>query len=150
ELRQAYADTGVVHIVSISGSHTAMLFLVVTWLFFWLRRPGLQWIKYAAGVALVWVYVLVAGAPPSALRSAVMFTVFALSFMTERGQQPLNTLLMAAFVLLMANPMFLFAIGFQLSFTAVLSLILFYQPIYRLWPQRTLLGRRLWQLTAGS
>ena len=106
--------------------------------------------KYAVGVALVWLYVLVAGAPPSALRSAVMFTLFALSFMTEREQQPLNTLLMAAFVLLLANPMFLFAIGFQLSFTAVLSLILFYQPIYRLWPQRYWLPRKLWQLTAGS
>lgn len=150
ELRQAYADTGVVHIVSISGSHTAMLFLVVTWLFFWLRRPRWQWLKYAVGVALVWTYVLVAGAPPSALRSAVMFTVFALSFMAGQQQQPLNTLLMAAFVLLLTNPMFLFAIGFQLSFTAVLSLIIFYHPVYRLWPQQTWIGRRLWQLTAGS
>lgn len=150
ELRQAYADTGVVHIVSISGSHTAMLFIVVTWLFFWLRKAQYQWLKYAAAVALVWIYVLVAGAPPSALRSAVMFTVFALSFMAGQEQQPLNTLLLAAFVLLLANPLFLFAIGFQLSFVAVLSLILFYRPIVRLWPQKSCLMRKIWQLTAGS
>jgi|GEM_PF-429850 len=150
ELRQAYADTGVVHIVSISGSHTAVLFMVVTWLFFWLRKARYQWIKYACGVGIVWLYVLVAGAPPSALRSAVMFSVFALSFMLEREQHPINTLLMAAFVLLVYNPMYLFAIGFQLSFVAVLSLILFYQPIVNLWPQHTFLGRKLWQLTAAS
>ena len=152
ELRQAYSDTGVVHIVSISGSHTAMIFLVVTALFFWLRRPRWQWVKYVVGIGVVWVYVLMAGAPPSALRSAVMFSVFAMGLIIGRQRHPLNTLLMAAFALLLAEPNYLFAVGFQLSFTAVLSLILFYEPIARLWPWAYTLpyGRKVWKVMAGS
>ena len=58
ELRQAYAQTGVVHIVSISGTHVSVLYLVVTGVLFWIKGRRGSWIKYAAGLLLVWLYVL--------------------------------------------------------------------------------------------
>lgn len=149
-LRQAYADTGVIHIVSISGSHVAVLFLVVTSLLFWLKGTAGKWIRYAVGLAFIWLYVLMAGAPPSAVRAAVMFSIVAVSITVARQSYPLNTLLAAAFILLCANPYWLFAVGFQLSFCAVLSLLLFYQPVYRLWSPPTRIGRWLWQAVAAS
>src|SRR5690606_13919369 len=95
-------------------------------------------------------YVLIAGAPPSAIRSAVMFSVLALSAIYERESQPLNTLCAAAFVLLVGEPAWLFSVGFLLSFAGVLSLVLFYMPIYPLWPQTSLAGRALWQAVSAS
>ena len=150
ELRQAYSETGVIHIVSISGSHVAVLFLLVTGLLFWIRGRHGAWIKYSVGVALVWLYVLMAGAPPSALRSAIMFTIIALGIVVNREGQALNTVFGAAFILLLGEPAWLFSVGFQLSFGAVLSILLFYRPIYSLWPQSNWLGRKAWQAVSAS
>jgi len=145
DLRQAYSQTGIIHIVSISGSHVAMMFVLVSSLLFWLRGKQATWIKYVLGLAVVWLYVLVAGAPPSAVRSAVMFSFVALGVVSGREGQALNTLFAAAFILLVGQPQWLFAIGFQLSFLAVFSILLFYKPLYRLWPQSNRLSRLLWQ-----
>jgi len=150
ELREAYSQTGVIHIVSISGAHVAVLFLVVTGLLFWIKGTHGRWIKYAVGVSLVWLYVLMAGAPPSALRSAVMFTVIALSVISGREGQALNTVIAAAAILLLGSPQWLFSVGFQLSFGAVLSILIFYKPIYGLLPQTTWLGRIAWQAVSAS
>ena len=152
ELRQAYSQTGVIHIVSISGSHVAVLFLVVTGVFFWLKGKRGAWVKAITGVALVWLYVLVAGAPPSALRSALMFTVIALAGVSGQEGNSLNTLACAAFALLVVEPAWLFSVGYQLSFGAVLSMLLFYSPIYRLWywPKRHWFTRWLWAASSAS
>ena len=150
DLRQTYADTGVIHIVSISGSHVGILFLIITSLLFWIKGRKGEWIKYITGLAFVWLYVLMAGAPPSAMRSAIMFSIIALSMLFSKQSQPLNTLLAAAFILLTAKPSWLFAVGFQFSFCAVLSLLFFYRPLYHVWPSGNRAIRWLGQAVAGS
>ncbi len=150
ELRQAYAETGVIHIVAISGGHVAMLFAVVNGAFFFLRRRWGRVFRMLLGIALMWVYVLVAGAPPSAVRSAVMFSVIALAFLARREGSALNTLCAAAFALLCYEPMWLFAVGFQLSFAAVVSLILFYPPISRWVWSRWWMVNTVWKVVAAS
>jgi competence protein ComEC len=149
-LRGLYADTGIIHIISISGSHVAMLFAVIAALLQWIPGERGAWIRYGTGLLLVWLYVLVAGAPPSALRSAVMFSVVALSTLSKREGRGLNTLCSAGFILLIAEPAWLFAPGFQLSFAAVLSLMLFYQPLQRLLPVRHRPLRWIWQAVCAS
>lgn len=150
ELRQAYAETGVIHIVAISGGHVAMLFAVVNGVLFFLRRRWGRVFRMLLGIALMWVYVLVAGAPPSAVRSAVMFSVIALAFLARREGSALNTLCAAAFALLCYDPMWLFAVGFQLSFAAVLSLIIFYPPISRWVWSRWWVVNMVWKVVAAS
>lgn len=152
ELRQAYSQTGVIHIVSISGSHVAMLYLCVTGVLFWIKGRKGKWAKVIVGLTLVWIYVLMAGGPPSAMRSAVMFTVLAVCALVDRDKNHLNTIAGAAFGLLIYQPAWLFSVGFQLSFAAVLSILIFYQPLYRLWywPQRWTLSRWVWQGVAAS
>ena len=103
ELRQTYSETGVVHIVSISGAHVAVLFLVVTGLLQWIRGRKGHWIRYGVGLLLVWWNVLMAGAPPSALRSAVMFSVIALGALSSMQGHGLNTLASAAMILLIGT-----------------------------------------------
>jgi competence protein ComEC len=152
ELRQAYSQTGVIHIVSISGSHVAVLYLVVIAALFWIKGRKGSWIKCILSLVLVWMYVLVAGAPPSAVRSALMFSVLALSAIANREGNAINTVSGAAFIMLLYQPAWLFSIGFQLSFGAVLSMLLFYRPLYRLYyrPQKYRLTRWMWQTIAAS
>ena len=79
-----------------------------------------------------------------------MFSIVALSIVTAQEGQALNTLMAAAFILLVGKPQWLFALGFQLSFLAVLSILLFYQSLVRLWPQENWLAKRLWQAVCVS
>jgi competence protein ComEC len=150
DLRNAYAQTGIIHIVSISGSHVAVLFSIVSGLLWWLRNKKYAALKYLIALLPVWFYVLMAGSPPSAIRAAMMFTILAGGIWLQRNPQPLNTLLAAAFLLLCANPDWLFSVGFQLSFIAVLSLIIFYQPIARLVRSKYWFVNKLWQGIAAS
>ncbi|MDI9319598.1 MAG: ComEC/Rec2 family competence protein [Phycisphaerales bacterium] len=131
--RSAYNDTGIIHIISISGAHVAILFAAISFLFQLTRQQKHQWLKFIFSLALIWFYVLLAGASTPALRAAIMFSLLILGNVTKQQHNPLNQLLTTAFILLLLRPMWLFNIGFQLSFVAVLSLIIFYKPLRSLY-----------------
>lgn len=150
EIRQAYTDTGIVHIIAISGGNVIIFFLAISLLFFWMRQHHLRWVKYLLAIPLVWCYVLMAGAPPSAVRAAIMFTIVAVGIFFQKAPNNLNTLFATAFLLLCAEPMWLFSLGFQLSFIAVLSLVLFYSPIYSLLHTKYKIQKWIWGAVAAS
>ncbi|MGN6566656.1 MAG: ComEC/Rec2 family competence protein [Flavipsychrobacter sp.] len=149
-LRQAYSETGIIHVIAISGSNVTIFFIVISFLLSWIRHRKYHWIKYVVALPLVWFYVLMAGAAPSAMRAAIMFSILALGFAFQRNNNSLNQLFATAVVLLCASPMWLFSLGFQLSFLAVLSLILFYAPVYRLIPAHNMVTKALWKTIAAS
>ncbi len=150
DLRQSYAETGIIHIIAISGGNVSIFFVVISALLWWLRHKKHLWIKYAVALPLVWFYVVMAGAPPSAVRAAIMFSLLAVSVMLQKNGNGLNQLLATAFLLLCAQPVWLFSVGFQLSFVAVLSLILFYKPIYKWVSPVNKIGKLLWGTVAAS
>lgn len=152
DTRQAFTETGIVHVIAISGGNIAILFVLVMAMLSWLRHKKYLWVKYALALPLVWFYVLMAGASPSAVRAAVMFTILAIGFVIQRRKDnnSLNQLFATAFILLVAQPMWLYAIGFQLSFIAVLSLILFYKRVYRFWIPGNKVLKALWGTIAAS
>jgi len=150
ELRQAYSQTGIIHIVSISGSHVALFFYIICTLFAWLRHKKHTALKYLLAIIPIWIYVLMAGGAPSAVRSAVMFSILTMGVVLQRDHNPLNTLFAAAFILLIIKPTWLFSVGFQLSFLAVLSLIVFYGPISKLVRPSNKILLWLWNAAAAS
>ncbi len=150
ELTDAYAQTGIVHIIAISGGHITIFFLLVAFLLGWIRHKKYRWVKYIAAIPLIWVYVVVAGAPPSAVRAATMFSILGIGFALQKTPNGINQLLATAFLLLMAEPMWLYSIGFQLSFVAVLSIMLFYRPVYKWWSPVNRIARMLWGAVAVS
>jgi competence protein ComEC len=79
----------------------------------------------------MWAFAFLAGAQPSVLRSAVMFSCIALGELMTRKSAVLNTLALSAFGLLCYNPFWLWDLGFQLSYAAVASILVFYKPLYR-------------------
>jgi len=149
-LRQAYADTGIIHVIAISGSNVTIFFIIISVLLSFIRHRKYHWIKYILALPLVWFYVLIAGAAPSAIRAAVMFSILAIGLAFQKNNNSLNQLFATAVILLCASPMWLFSLGFQLSFLAVLSLILLYAPIYRLITVGNIITRTLWQTIAAS
>ena len=129
DINQAYIDTGIIHVVAISGSHVALLFTLLSYLLGFIKHKKHTWIKYCIALPFIWLYVIMAGAPPSAIRAAMMFTLITLAWILNREQNSVHQLLVGAFILLLIEPNWLFNIGFQLSFLAVLSIICFYAPI---------------------
>jgi competence protein ComEC len=119
------------HLLAISGLHIGIVATVAFGLFRWLTARFKFFLRRAwtrKGAALlsllpVFAYGMIAGFTPSTQRAVIMISVFLLTFLFEREQDPLNTLGLAAMVILVADPPSLFSISFQLSFTAVIAII---------------------------
>jgi len=150
EIWKAYSITGIVHIIAISGMHVTLLFNILLFFLLWIKNKRLEWLKYFIALPLVWFYIALTGFPPSAVRAAVMFTLLALGVKLSRETHPINILMATAFILLCYNPFWLYDTGFQLSFLAVLSILLFYQPITMLFYFRNKSFRFLWQTFSVS
>ena len=132
-LVQSYTNTGVVHIIAISGLHLGLIYWLLVQLLKPLRRQRqFKWIRPGLIIAGLWLFALLAGGQPSILRSAVMFTCIVLGESFLKKGYIFNTLAFSAFLLLCWNPFFLWDVGFQLSYAAVLSIVIFMRPIYNL------------------
>lgn len=131
DLWQSYADTGIVHIIAISGMHMAMIYMSLKWVFsllpFFKKRNTLS---ILISLLLMWLFACITGLPPSVNRAALMFTFIGFGDMIKRDISAINNLAASAFLLLCINPNWLADIGFQLSYMAVLSLVIFYKKVY--------------------
>ena len=129
-LVQSYSNTGVVHVIAISGLHLGLIYWLLLMLFKPLQKRKLKWLRPVFILTGLWLFSLLAGAQPSVLRSAVMFTCIVLGDSFARKSSIYNTLALSALLLLCINPYWLWDVGFQLSYAAVLSIVIFMQPIY--------------------
>ncbi len=132
-LVRSYTNTGVVHVIAISGLHLGIIYLLLALLCQPLKTRK-HLLKYRAIVIIagLWLFTLLAGAQPSVLRSAVMFTCIVLGESIERRSSIYNNLAFSAFLLLCYNPYWLWDAGFQLSYAAVLSIVIYMKPVYNL------------------
>ena len=148
-LVQSYSNTGVVHIIAISGLHLGLIYWLLLQLLKPLqRRKYTKWLRPVIIVLGLWLFSLLAGAQPSILRSAIMFTCIVLGENFSQRTSIYNTLALSAFILLCWNPYWLWDVGFQLSYSAVLSIIIFMQPIYNLFYVKNKLLDFFWKLNA--
>ena len=131
DLVQAYSNTGVVHIIAISGLHLGMIyFVLMRFMNLFKNRNWSRWATPILILSVLWIFTFLAGAAPSILRSAVMFSFIVIGQTINRKSSIYNTLAASAFVMLCINPNYLFDIGFQLSYAAVVSLAAFAKPIH--------------------
>ncbi len=121
ELRQSYAASGASHVLALSGLHLGVIYGLLSLMFVHRRMRVLG--QVLAMVA-IWAYAALVGMPPSVLRSATMLTIFAFVVLTGRRQVSLNTLAFAAVVQLVVSPLSLWDVGFQMSFLAVLGIVM--------------------------
>ncbi len=144
DLLNSYSKTGVVHVIAISGLHLALIY----WILDKLASISIRRSRMARGLIVIsglWLFTLLAGASPSVVRSAAMFTVIVIGSMVNKRSSLVNGLSASAFFLLCFDPFWLWDLGFQLSYAAVLSLVLFATPIYNLIYVSNMLLDQLWK-----
>ncbi|MBO9635275.1 MAG: ComEC/Rec2 family competence protein [Chitinophagaceae bacterium] len=150
-LIQSYSNTGVIHVIAISGLHLGLIYMLLGLL----CKPlaNRKWMRIIRPIFIItglWAFGFLAGGSPSIFRSALMFTCIAIGDSISKQASIYNSLAASAFLLLCYNPYWLWDAGFQLSYTAVASLALFQQTVYNAItiPQRWL--DTLWKLTATT
>ncbi|MFD3275071.1 ComEC/Rec2 family competence protein [Aquirufa echingensis] len=149
ETRQSYAALGAIHILSVSGMHVGLLYMGLQFLFGFLKRfrtVGLQ-VYFALIMLVLWTYAAMSGFSAPVLRSAWMFSVLLFAQVFRLRSHPLNIWAFSCFVLLVIQPNELFQVGFQLSYAAVLGLILFQNKLVQLWKPKTWIAQQTWELT---
>lgn len=134
QLLSAYYRTGVGHVLAISGSNVGIVF-IFSYLFvhfvlvrcgrFPLRHSVRKWASVISFLPVI-AYTFLAGVEITVVRATLMICVFVLAILIEKEQQVFNTLVLAALVILLVMPLSLFDPSFQLSFAAVLSIIVMY------------------------
>jgi competence protein ComEC len=146
-----YTTSGTVHILSVSGMHVAIIFLVLSYMLSWLKKiRGGKYIYLLAITSLLCFYALVTGLPPSVQRATLMCIVFVVAEVFSRKHHAMNTLALSAFLILIVDPLALFDVGFQLSYLAMAGIFLLYKPIDSVFSPTNKIWKYLWQITALS
>lgn len=132
-LQDAYTASGISHIIAVSGMHMGLIFYVLTtFIGIFVSKKTSRLTGLALILPLLWAFTLVTGASPSVLRSVVVFTIMLLGNAMLKKSGSINALLASAYFLLVVQPSMLKDIGFQLSYSAVLSIIIF-EPLVSKW-----------------
>ncbi len=151
ELRQVYSSSGAMHILSVSGLHVGVLYVLLSFLLSFLDKKVLtRAIKALILLGFLWFFALITGLPPCVQRSALMFSFLVIGDFFKQKSNIYNTLSASAFVLLVINPYNLLDIGFQLSYLAVVSIVFFYPYIYKLLYVKNWALDKVWSLVAVS
>jgi competence protein ComEC len=151
DLLQAYAATGAMHVLAVSGLHISVLYFIIAFIFRPLQRwrHG-PWLLAAASILLLWGYAFVTALSPSVLRAVVMFTFVSIATAAKRNTNTYNTLAAAAFCLLLMDPYMLLSVGFQLSFLAVAGIMVIHPLLFARWEPRHRWVSEVWKVTSVS
>lgn len=121
EQKEAYTETGISHILALSGMHISFIVLLLGWLTYWCP----SWIRNIITFTGTWSFIFIVGLPVSAIRAGLMLSLFLLNPFKGQRTMAMDRWALAAIILLIIHPIFLIDIGFQLSFAAVAGILLF-------------------------
>ena len=130
ELEEAFRRSGVMHVLAISGQHVAVLAAMIYLVLRLLAVPTL--FRNPTVLVLVWLYIVVAGAPPSAIRAGVVATFVLAAPIIGRQISPLHFMTTMLAAVLSWNPLLVYNPGFQLSVAAVFGILLLRKPLQAL------------------
>ena len=126
-----YSNAGVIHILAISGLHISIIYFFIVFLLKPLKRVrfGAE-IQLLIVLGILWLFALLTGLPASVTRAVTLFSFISIGNYFNQPKAIYNALAISAFLILLVKPNAIFDIGFQLSYAAVLSIVLF-QPFYK-------------------
>ncbi len=146
-----YKNAGAVHILAVSGLHVGILLLLLQFLFAPLARlPKGKVLKLLVVVLSLWVYAFIAGLSPSIVRAVTMFSFLAYAMHLNRPTNTFNIMALSLCFTLLLKPLFLFQVGFQMSYAAVFAIVWLYPKFERFWTPENFLTRKVWQLLSIS
>ncbi len=151
ETREAYASSGAMHILAVSGLHVGIIYMIINFLLSFLNRKKAGKILKAVLIILIlWAFAYISGLSPSVKRSALMFSLITIGTVLRRQANIYNTIAASAFILLLFNPYNISSVGFQLSYSAVLAIVYFQPKIYNVFFVKNWLGDKIWALVTVS
>jgi len=151
DLRKAYASSGAVHILAVSGLHVGIVYMVlntVLMLFPFIRRS--KWMPALIQLSFLWLFALITGLSPSVMRATTMFSFIVAGRALHRKGYIYNSISASAFLLLLANPNNLLDVGFQFSYMAVIFIVYLHPFLYGLLSFKNKLLNKAWDLTCVS
>ncbi len=125
EQKGNFSAVGLSHLMAVSGMQTAMIFAMVLFLLRFIPKNSRFFkIKFIITLVILWVFAFITGLSPSVVRASLMLSILLLGKLSDRQNSPFNSLACSAFCILLFNPLTLFDIGFQLSYAAVISILI--------------------------
>jgi competence protein ComEC len=142
-----YVNSGTIHILAVSGLHVGVLLLILNFVF-----SPLLLLKYGIAlrpliiITILWMFAIIAGLSPSVTRAVTMFSIISFAMHLKRPTNIYNTLAISAFFILLFKPTFLFEVGFQMSYLAVLGIVSIQPILYKLWQPKYWILDKPWQI----
>jgi competence protein ComEC len=151
ETMQAYAHTGTLHVLAVSGMHVGIIFMLLNKLLIFVERLKRgKYIKAAAILIILWTYSMLCNLSPSILRATVMFTFIIASDVLKRNSNIYNTLAASALFLMLFDVNYIASVGFQLSYMAVLGIVFLQPYIYNWYTAPNTFMDQVWKISSVS
>jgi len=150
EIRHAYSSAGAMHILAVSGLHVGIIYGIIVFLLSFIKNDKHNWLKVVLTISLIWLYALFTGLSPSVSRASLMFSLMSLGKLQKNSPGSLNAVFASMFILLVINPYNLVNIGFQLSYSAVIGIIILQPKLYAIFEVRNKFLDWIWSLTTVS
>lgn len=128
-VQETFRNAGAAHLLSVSGFHLVVVLSLFSLLIPCSNKQRSRLLRWAICLAVAWGFTLMTGFAAPTVRAATMYTIYSFGELLFRPQKKLNTLAISAIFLLIYHPGYIFDIGFQLSYTALISILL-YQPFF--------------------
>jgi len=151
DIYNSFIRTGIIHVLAISGLHVGIIYMFLIFILNpFSRKKWSKTFSYCLKISILISFAFITGLSPSVMRATLMFIIMIIGKMLNRNTHILNSVFLSFFLLLVMDPFKLFDVGFQLSYSAVLGIILFQPIIYKLISIRFLFINWVWQLTSVS
>jgi len=151
QLSDNYSKAGAIHILAVSGLHVGIILLILSFVLKPLERVNnCKLIKLVLVILSLWFFAILAGLSASVIRAVTMFSAIALGQFFNKRNAVEHSLIFSMFIILLWKPLFLFDVGFQLSYTAVFGIIWIQPVLYQLWKPNFFIVDKGWQLITVS
>ncbi|MEJ6617542.1 MAG: ComEC/Rec2 family competence protein [Crocinitomicaceae bacterium] len=148
EVRSSFSNAGAMHVLAVSGLHVGIVLFILMFVLGKFTRFISKTTAVVISIVIIWIYAGVTGLSPSVLRASFMFSILAIAQISGRSKNPMNVLFFSAFVLLLFQPLWIYDIGFQLSYLAMIGIFVLYDPISKLFYFKNKWITKIWQGTA--
>lgn len=148
---QAYTDSGTIHVLSVSGMHVGVIYLLLVSLFGRMERNKfLRPVYFISILIFIWMYSILSGSSASVFRAATMLTVVIIGKWINGNSPIYNSLVLSMFLLLLYNPFYLTDKGFILSYLAVFGIVYLQPKILSMWRLKNAVAYKVWEFTSVS
>ncbi|WP_088323744.1 ComEC/Rec2 family competence protein [Polaribacter tangerinus] len=151
DLLNDYANAGAIHILAVSGLHVGVILLILSYLLSFLKtiKHG-KYLKAILLILFLWSFAFIAGLSASVVRAVTMFTFLTVGSTFNKKSVVAFSLIASMLFLLIIKPLFLFDVGFQLSYLAVFGIIWVQPALYNVFKFKYFLLDKAWLLLSVS